>query len=135
MFQWVRSHPGLLWSLVASLVMLIASLVAIPALIVRIPPDYFTRDKRALPSWAKQRPFVRVLVISGKNILGGALILASIVAFPLPGLGVVTILIGLLLVDVPGKHRFMKWLIGRRFIRERINRLRKRRGREPVQFQ
>ena len=135
MLQWIREHDGLLWSLGGtSLAILIAGVVVIPALVVRIPPDYFMHEKRELPAWVNRRPFIKFLVVAGKNILGGVLILASIAGFLLPGLGVVTLVIGLFLVDFPGKYRFMKWLIGRRFIHGPVNRLRKRRGGEPIQF-
>ena len=135
MFQWIRNHPGLLWSLgAASLAILIASLVVIPAVVVRIPPDYFLHEKRLLPAWAKRRPIVRILVVGGKNILGGVLILAGIAMLLLPGQGALTLLLGLLLVDFPRKYRFLKWLVGRRFIHQPINWLRKRQGREPIQF-
>lgn len=134
MLNWILNHPGLAASLgLASLAIIIAGLVLIPALIVRIPPDFFSEEKKAPPAWANRRPYVWMLVVGAKNLFGVALILASIAGFLLPGLGVVTISIGLLLVDFPGKYRFIRWLISRPFIFQRINRLRQRRGREPIQ--
>ena len=135
MLQWIRDHPGLLWSLGGvSLAILIASIAIIPAFVVRVPADYFIHEKRAVPAWAQRRPFVRILVVSGKNLLGGILVLAGIAMLLLPGQGALTLLIGLSLVDFPCKYRFLKWLIGRRPIHRPINWLRKRRGRDPIQF-
>ena len=49
-----------------------------------------------------------------------------------PGQGMLTILIGLMLLDVPGKRRLERRIVGRRRILQAINRLRKRFGRPPL---
>ena len=50
----------------------------------------------------------------------------------LPGQGVLTILIGLTLLDFPGKRRLEIWIIQRRSIRLGIDRVRKRAGRPSL---
>jgi hypothetical protein len=49
-----------------------------------------------------------------------------------PGQGMLTILLGLMLLDVPGKRRLERRIVGRRRILKAINRLRKRFGRPPL---
>ena len=51
----------------------------------------------------------------------------------LPGQGVLTIVIGLLLMEFPGKTRLERWLVGRPSVLEFVNRMRTRRGRPPLQ--
>ena len=50
----------------------------------------------------------------------------------LPGQGVLTILIGLTLLDFPGKRRFVRRLLMRPRVFRVINRLRRRFGRPPL---
>jgi hypothetical protein len=133
MSEWVREHQGLIWTLgSASIAMVIASLLVIPALIIRIPPDYFTYKIRPPNAWANRHPVIRVAIVGGKNLLGGILALAGIIMFALPGQGLLTLLVGVFLLDFPGKYKFEKWLITRPRILNTINWLRKRRGRQPL---
>jgi hypothetical protein len=133
MLDWMGQHKGLLWVIgTGSIVLFVASLFAIPPLVVRIPADYFTHAKRPPSPWANERPFVRVAVAIAKNIFGGILMLAGLLMFLLPGQGMLTLLIGFLLIDFPGKYRFEKWLIGRSYIHRPINWIRRRRKRPPL---
>ena len=60
-------------------------------------------------------------------LLGGILILPGV-----PGQGVLTILLGLVLVDFPGKRKVERRLLARPRLRTRINRLRQRFGKQPL---
>ncbi len=68
----------------------------------------------------------------GKNLLGYLLIVAGIAMLVLPGQGVLTILLGVILVDLPGKYRFERWIVARPLVLKSINRLRQRAGRDPL---
>ena len=50
-----------------------------------------------------------------------------------PGQGVLTIVVGMLLFDFPGKFRLERWLVTRPTVWRSINWLRERAGREPSQ--
>jgi hypothetical protein len=50
----------------------------------------------------------------------------------LPGQGVLTILIGIVLLDFPGKYRLERWAVRHRPVYRSINWL--RRGREPIEL-
>ena len=71
---------------------------------------------------------VRVLAIIGKNVLGLLLVALGIVlSIPgVPGQGILTILLGIMLLDFPGKRRFEHWLVSRPKIFSAINKLRQR---------
>jgi hypothetical protein len=43
-----------------------------------------------------------------------------------------TLLVGVFLLDFPGKYAFEKWLVGRPGVLRMINWLRRRRGRPPL---
>jgi hypothetical protein len=68
-----------------------------------------------------------------KNLLGLVLVLAGIAMMLLPGQGLLTVFVGLLLLEFPGKHRLERRLIGWGPIYRAINRLRRRAGRPPLE--
>src|SRR6185503_11462314 len=134
MLHWIDDHQGLFWTLgIASAVMFAASLFIMPALAVRIQPDYFAHDHRPPRPWANQHPAVQLMIVIGKNVLGVILILAGIAMLLLPGQGLLTILVGFFLVDVPAKYKIEQWLMRQPVVHRPINWLRKRAHRPPLQ--
>ena len=70
----------------------------------------------------------------GKNILGIVLVVLGVVlSLPgVPGQGLLTILLGVMLLDFPGKHRLEQKLLSKPSIVNTINRLRGRFGKPPL---
>jgi hypothetical protein len=133
MWQWISEHRALAWSVTgASAAIFIASLFIIPALIVRIEPDYYAHQQRPPSRWARSSAVVRMLVIIGRNLLGETLMIAGLAMHVLPGQGVLSSVVGFMLIDVPAKYRMEQWLLRRRMIHRPINWLRRRAGREPL---
>ena len=58
--------------------------------------------------------------------------LAGLAMLVLPGQGLLTILIGLMLLDFPGKRRLERRIVARPAILAMLNRMRARRGRDPL---
>jgi hypothetical protein len=121
-----------LWAVGLYLLVFIASLAAFVVLIILLPARYFVEE----PNWllANQRPWLRWLAIIGKNLLGVAIILLGIgLSLPgIPGQGILTILIGAMLLDIPGKRRLARSLVRRPSVLRPINRLRSWFGRPPL---
>ena len=71
-----------------------------------------------------------------KNLLGFLLVALGIVlSLPgVPGQGLLTILIGAMLVNFPGKRACERWLLQRRGVLTTINKLRVKAGRAPLQL-
>lgn len=133
MLQWINDHQALIWALGgASVVVFVLGLLLVPVLVVRVPTDYFAHDQRPPSRWAKRHPVVRLVMLVGKNLLGGVLIVAGLAMLALPGQGLLTLLLGFLLIDLPGKYRIEKWLVRRRWVHRPIDWMRRRRGREPL---
>jgi len=107
---------------IVSVAMFVGTLAAIPWMVRRLPADYFVRP-------SPERSFQRKVA---RNILGSALIAAGIAMLLLPGQGIITILLGLSIVDLPIKHRIMRWLLQRPRIQEGIQRLRSKAGKPPL---
>ena len=72
------------------------------------------------------------MLLAAKNLLGYLLIVVGIAMLLLPGQGVLTMLLGFIMVDLPGKYRFEQWLVARPLVLRSINMLRRRAGREPL---
>lgn len=104
-------------------------------IVVRLPADYFVGEQPR-DSWAKRHPLVRWPLVVGKNLFGGFLVLLGIImSLPgVPGQGILTILIGAMLIDFPGKRACERWLLRRRGVLNGINKLRLRAGRPPLQL-
>jgi hypothetical protein len=111
------------------------SLGIVSLILVKLPADYF-RNNHHSKFWAGRPPALRILALVGKNILGVLLILIGIVlSLPgIPGQGLLTILLGVMLVDFPGKHRLEQKLLHRPAIKNSINRLRARFGKPPLEL-
>ena len=135
MTEWIQAHETiLLWMLADSVVVFLATLILIPLLIVRLPSDYFAAAKRHRTPWADHHPVLRGVLVAGKNLLGYVFVLAGIAMLLLPGQGLLTIAIGIMLVDFPGKFRLERWFISRRQVLRPINWLRRRAGKKPLVF-
>ncbi|MFP3983319.1 MAG: PGPGW domain-containing protein [Desulfurivibrionaceae bacterium] len=107
----------------------------IPWIVIRIPPDYFTRIKpRRRPKFIWSHPVVQGAVIVIKNAFGLILVAVGIIMLFTPGQGFFTILVGLMLMNFPGKYRLEKWLITRDNVARTINWFRRRAGRKPLEF-
>lgn len=120
---------------VFSLVTFFGTLIIVPWLVVRIPADYFALEERQVAPWSDQHPVIRWLLLIGKNLLGGILVIMGIIMLVLPGQGLLTILIGFVLLNFPGKYRFERWLVLRRPILRTVNWLRERSSRPPLIFE
>ncbi|MBN2034224.1 MAG: hypothetical protein JW836_13190 [Deltaproteobacteria bacterium] len=134
MLGWIQTHEAAsLWIAGASLVTFVAVLAIVPWVVVRIPADYFAGRRR--PEKKKLRhhsPVTRLLLLIVKNLIGGVFVLAGIVMLVLPGQGVLTIMLGIALMNFPGKFQLERWIVSRGPTLYFINRLRRRRGRPAL---
>jgi len=122
------------WIFCASVATFVASVVTLPILVVRMPADYVVRDGSG-GSWAAHHPLVRVTVLIVKNLVGGLFVGAGILMLFVPGQGILTILIGLSLLDLPGKRAFERRLVSSPAVFEAINVIRARAGRPPLRLE
>ncbi|MCC6556773.1 MAG: hypothetical protein IT372_27765 [Polyangiaceae bacterium] len=112
---------------------LLGSLAVVAWLLVRMPADYL-EGPEATPLWPDRPLWQRVLARVAKNLLGAALVVVGVVlSVPgVPGQGALTIVIGIMLLDVPGKRRIERRMLGQRRVHAAVNRLRARFGRAPL---
>ena len=133
MIEWIQSNETLVWWLVASSAFtFVASLILVPMLVVRIPADYFAHRKRHHKRPEKYPPVIREIVLVIKNALGLILFCAGILMLVLPGQGLFTMFIGMIMINFPGKYKLERWIVERGPILKSINWLRRRAGHEPL---
>lgn len=131
--EWIKDYETVFWCISAiSIVTSILTLILIPWLIVRIPNDYFSDRKRIRKLWADHHPLIRAFLIAAKNLFGYFLIVSGIIILFLPGQGMLTILLGIILIDIPGKYRFERWIVERPRILRLINWIRIHAKRDPL---
>jgi hypothetical protein len=121
------------WIVLASVATFDVSLVALPMLVARMPADYFVGDE-GRDRWAAHHPLVRALVRIVKNLVGGLFVAAGVVMLFTPGQGILTILFGLYLLDLPGKRSFERRLVSSPPVREAIDTIRARAGQPPLEL-
>jgi amino acid transporter len=109
------------------------SLAIVSFIMVNIPNDYFKKD-RPRELWSDRHPAIRFLGIFVKNLLGVVLVVLGIVmSIPgVPGQGILTILLGIMLLDFPGKRDLEHRIVSRPRVLTTINKLRHKFGRDEL---
>jgi hypothetical protein len=111
----------------------VLSLLVVGGLLVWIPATFFL-DHHDRNLWVDRHPVIRWTGLIIKNLTGLVLILIGLLlSLPgVPGQGLLTILIGLVLLDIPGKRRLERMIVSRPKILKLANRMRARFGKSPL---
>jgi small-conductance mechanosensitive channel len=127
-----RAGRNLLILVAGYVVALVVTLVILAVMLATLPPNYFRDDFKETPL-RNAGPLGAVKRVI-KNTIGLALIvLGALLSLPgIPGQGVLTMLVGLMLVDFPGKRTLERKLVARAGVLETMNRVRAWLGRPPL---
>lgn len=128
---WVKTHQEILQS--ATLISFIGFFVlffAVPFIIIYLPKDYLIKEHipHNIPNIVR-RPYKLM-----KNILGGFLVIAGLAMLILPGQGLLTLIIGISLMNIPGKKRILRNIACYPPVFNTINRLRKKAGKPALEI-
>jgi hypothetical protein len=130
-----HSYSGLSWvtKAAAILILCVVTTALGMALVVWLPADHFSRTPGATDGWRRQ-PLLRWTVIVVKNAIGVVILpLGVLMALPLvPGPGLVFILLGLSLLDFPGKRSLERRLLSMPRVQRFLNEVRERFGKPPL---
>ncbi len=118
---------------VASAVMFVGTLVCVPWLVARLHVDYFV-GPNAPQTNTSRHPGLRLAGGLLRNLVGAFLVVMGLLMLVLPGQGILTLLVGLALMQFPGKRRLEKKLAGQRHVRRSLDWLRKRAGKAVLRF-
>lgn len=133
--DWLSDRESLLaWIGGLSLLTIIVSFIAVPIIVRRMPYDYFLEDDTRAEELRKQHPVLRIIFLIVKNLVGSILVIGGILMLLTPGQGVLTILIGLLLMDFPGKRKLEVRLIRIGPLKKAIDWIRKKGDKRPLEL-
>ena len=114
----------LVWLGTLSFTIFIFSLLTIKWLVALIPSDYFIKKNNS--EFRSNYPIFWLVSIIIKNLVGYTLIIGGILMLVLPGQGLFTIFVGLMLSNYPGKLYIERKFIAIPSILRAINWLRKK---------
>ena len=111
----------------------LASFVVGLLVAIGLPADYFVRTPDRGVFWQSHRA-LQLALVAAKNLLGAIVFVAGFVmALPLvPGPGVLFMLVGLGLVDFPGKRSLERRLLREPHVLSSVNKMRARFGKPPI---
>lgn len=119
-------HSHALWIVtIASVAGFVLGVLGVGALMVRLPADHFHGSaprSSSRPMWVL------------RNVAGALLIAFGFLLLFLPGQGLLTILIGLSLLDIPLKRKLLQRIMRNKTVLESANRLRARFGQPPFEI-
>jgi hypothetical protein len=120
LLDWIPPQ-SLVVALGLSTVISIASLLLAPIAIARLPPDYFVEDQPSRKVARGRHPLRHATLAALKNALGVSLIIAGAALLVLPGQGLLTMVVGVGLLDFPGRHRLVNALVHRPLVLRTLN--------------
>jgi hypothetical protein len=120
----------IIWFGSISLFIFLFSLLTIKWLVALIPEDYFINKR--VTKIRSINPMLWYVFLIIKNIIGYSLILGGVMMLVLPGQGIFTIIIGLMLSNYPGKYSIERRFIAIPSILKSINWLRRKSNKPPI---
>ena len=114
---------------IISVAVFVLTLLLTPYLLSLIPTDYFSPEH---VHQVKTRTLFSLFKTIVKSVLGLFLILAGIIMLVTPGQGIISILLGLFLMEFPGKRKLEFKLINHNPTYKALNWLRSKAGKPPL---
>lgn len=128
-----EGYTAIPWVLRVAIILAIAVVTTAGGIwvLLRLPVDHFQPGPHTrLPV---RNPVARIALLIAKNLLGIVVLpLGIIMSVPLvPGPGLVFVILGLSLLDFPGKRALERRIVRRPFVQRVLNQTRARFGRPP----
>lgn len=131
--SFAKTHQVFLrWLSLGSLAALLVTPFVVVLIIIRLPADYFAHPEKRKARVLSRYPVVGYLFLFLKNLLGLLLLVAGFILLFMPGQGILTILIGLMFIDFPGKYRVERLILSKPGVRTSLNKLRQRFNQPPL---
>lgn len=131
--EWGLTWGQVLFGVLFSVVTFVVSIAVVTLVLVKLPENYF-HSSHAREFLVERHPVLRALGIFAKNLLGLVLVAAGVVmSLPgVPGQGVLTILLGIMLLDFPGKRALEARIVSHPRVYSAVNTLRARFDKPPL---
>jgi hypothetical protein len=130
---WGLTWGQVIFGVLFSVFTFVASIAVVTVVLVKLPANYF-HSSHAREFLVERHPVLRALGIFAKNLFGLILVaLGVVMSLPgVPGQGVLTILLGIMLLDFPGKRNLEVRIVSRPRVLRAINALRERFDKPPL---
>jgi archaellum biogenesis protein FlaJ (TadC family) len=128
------SFAGVCMLILLSLLFSLTSLLLVGWVLVKLPEDYFVHHKEHHWIDPVRYPNLYKVLRMVKNLIGIVLIVVGIILIFMPGQGVLTIVIGLILTDFPAKKRWLEKLLRSKGVRKSLDMLRRKAGKRPFLY-
>jgi len=131
--EWGLTWGQVLFGVLFSVVTFVVSIAVVTLVLVKLPANYF-HSSHAREFLVERHAVLRVVGIVAKNLLGLLLVgLGIVMSLPgVPGQGVLTILLGIMLLDFPGKRALETYIVSRPRVNAAVNALRARFDKPPL---
>jgi len=126
--QWSWLVP---WLFGISVIAFIGSIVGVWIVLIRLPEDYLVRE-RAPESVGLHRPLKRLIRKIIKNMAGVGFLIAGIGMLFTPGQGILCIVVGITLMDFPGKKKLIRKILAYPKVLNAVNKLRTKAHKPPL---
>ena len=127
--DWIRDNDQLIqWVGIVSIFLFFLSLFLLRYVILRLPEDYFIKVS------SNSKSLKKIIVRIAKNALGFLLTICGIILLFTPGQGMITILIGLCLIDLAFVNQWKKKMIYNSKVQRALNWIRSKKSVKPFNF-
>jgi hypothetical protein len=118
--QWSWLLP---WLIGLSAIMFFVSIFVVWQVLIRLPEDYLLQDEPHNLYRSKSK-LINLAVRIVRNVLGAGFLLVGIVMLFTPGQGILSIIVGIELVEFPGKRKLIRKIVAQPKVFNAINRIR-----------
>ncbi len=123
-------HQYFVWVGIVSFVVFVASLLLTPILLGKIPQDYFVHTNQHK---VEINHLGHLIIVVIRSLVGFVLLIAGIIMLVTPGQGIISILLGLFLMEFPGKRKLELKLINHEPTFKALNWLRGKANKDPFE--
>lgn len=126
----VQYSSVLAWVSAVSVAGAVFGLLGVSWLVCRLPSNYFMgfENPKTVPKLF--RPQIQI----AKNLAGGVMVCLGLIMLIVPGQGLLTLFLGLVIMDFPGKRKVIRFLIRLKTIQNSLNWIRRKKGRPLFMF-
>ncbi|MCG8378101.1 MAG: hypothetical protein MI865_01360 [Proteobacteria bacterium] len=133
MFDWFSQNESLTWwVMVISVVTFLGTLALVPLILSIMPVNYYSSTARQRRERTHMQRALLLPLWLLKNLFGLLLVIAGMLMLVLPGQGLLTIFVGLIFLDFPGKYRMERKMVSNDSVLRSINWVRARTGKPPL---
>jgi hypothetical protein len=126
-WDWISDNYRVIqWIGLVSVLLFFLSLFILRCVIVRLPDDYFVIDSPA--SNKHSGNLIDLALRVAKNLFGFLLIICGIILLFIPGQGLVTIVLGAWIIDLPWIIKIKRKFVYSRLVKGALNWIRSKNG-------